>query len=88
MSLRTWFRASLARVLGDDEAEPVSLVEVMTVQPFEVPVLREVLGRSGIAVGEIERFDGVGGMDKRVSLLVARRDAAPAEAALAEFRRR
>ncbi len=63
MSLRTWILDRLRPILGSDEIDPSSLVELTRVKPYEVPAIQAALIQSDIASELTESFDAVTASD-------------------------
>lgn len=87
MSLRTRILTFIAGLGSSQPDDPNRLVDVATVEPYEAPILREVLAQHGVRSHGTESLTPGTWVDK-VIVRVAKRDLATATAALQAFRGR
>ena len=87
MSIRSRLLSLLAPGDADDADDPDELVFLALVQPYEAPMIREVLAQNGIASHGFETLSPETGV-QRVNLRVALRDLHAATTVLSAFRGR
>jgi hypothetical protein len=85
MSLRTRILRLIAGLGSSRPDDPDRLVDVATVEPYEAPILREVLAQQGIVSQDTESLTPGTWVDK-VVVRVAQRDVDAATSALQAFR--